>query len=169
MWITIKNVAHKIFSWAGIGFLASAVGDHKRLNPDTELCKNFDEAKVFVDVDLSKDLPSSFCFKSEKGVDVVVEFKYSWLPPKCSVCVKCGHLAKSYLGKQSVASEASPAAVTQNNDTQTTGRAVCIEAVSPDLEVLNQGKLSLQRHQLTRKFLRLLLVIIQSFRLTIAL
>lgn len=75
MWITVKNVPRNMFSWKGIGYLANDVGDPKRLHPDTELCKNFDEAKVFVEPDLSKELPSSFCFKSDKGVDAIVEFK----------------------------------------------------------------------------------------------
>lgn len=91
MWVIIKHVPHKMFSWKGLGFLASAVGDPKRLHPDTVLCKNFEEAKVFVEADLSKDLPKSFRFQSDKGVDSVVEFQYPWLPPKCSVCSKWGH------------------------------------------------------------------------------
>lgn len=52
------------------------MGDPKRLNPDTLLCKSFEEANIFVEADLSKDLPQSFRFQYDKGVDVVVEFKY---------------------------------------------------------------------------------------------
>lgn len=99
MWITIKHVPHKMFSWKGLGFLASDVGVPKRLHPDTELCKDFDEAKVFVEANLTKELPSSFRFKSEQGVDAVVDFKYPWLPPRCSVCAKWGHLSASCLAK----------------------------------------------------------------------
>lgn len=41
MWITLKNVPHKMFSWSGIGFIASAVGKPIRLHPKTELCSDF--------------------------------------------------------------------------------------------------------------------------------
>lgn len=79
---------HQMFSWKGLGFLACAIGNPKHLHPDMELCKSFKVAKVFVEVDLSKDLPQSFRFKSEKRMDAVVEFNYLWLPPKCSLCSK---------------------------------------------------------------------------------
>lgn len=81
-----------MFSRKGLGFIASAAGDPKRLHPDTELCKSFEEAKVFIEADLSKDLPKTFRFQSDRGVDAVVEFKYPWLPPKCHTCSKWGHL-----------------------------------------------------------------------------
>lgn len=44
LWVTIKNVPHKLFSRKGLRFLSSAVGEAQRLHPDTELCKSFDEA-----------------------------------------------------------------------------------------------------------------------------
>ena len=101
MWVTLLNVPHTMFSWEGISFLSSAVGEPKRLHPDTELCKSFEEAKVFVEVDLSKDLPKSFRFKSDKGVDATVDYKYPWLPPRCSSCSKWGHLQDVCLAKNS--------------------------------------------------------------------
>lgn len=52
MWVILKNAPHTIYSWKGLGFLASAVGEPKILHPNTELCKNFDQAKVFVDADI---------------------------------------------------------------------------------------------------------------------
>ncbi|XP_024014096.1 uncharacterized protein LOC112088137 [Eutrema salsugineum] len=91
LWIIIKNVPPKMFHEKGLGFLASAVGEPKRLHPDTEICKSFDEAKVFVDAYLTRELPKKFRFTSERGVDAVVEFEYPWLPPRCSYCSKCGH------------------------------------------------------------------------------
>lgn len=36
-----ENVTHKMFSWDGLGFIASAVGKPKRLHPDMVLCKSF--------------------------------------------------------------------------------------------------------------------------------
>lgn len=80
VWITIKNVPRSMFSWKGLGFLASKVGEPKRLHPETESCKKFDEAKVFVEVDLMKNLPTEFTFELERGKEAVVEFTYPWLP-----------------------------------------------------------------------------------------
>lgn len=38
MCVVIKNVPRKMFSWKGLGFIASAMGKPKRLHPDTLLC-----------------------------------------------------------------------------------------------------------------------------------
>lgn len=59
IWVTIKKVPHTMLSWKGLGFLASAVGTPKRLQPDTETCKQFDEAKVFIEVDMMRIFPSN--------------------------------------------------------------------------------------------------------------
>lgn len=63
MWITIKNVPQTMFTWKGLSFLASPMGEPKRLHPDTMLCNSFEEAKIFVEADLSKELPKQFRFK----------------------------------------------------------------------------------------------------------
>lgn len=76
MWVTMKNVPRQMFSWKGLGFIASDVGRPKRLHPDTLLCKSFDEVKVFVEADMSKELPTSHHFKSKLGVDADVQFIY---------------------------------------------------------------------------------------------
>lgn len=93
MWVVIKNVPHSMYSWKGLGFLASIVGEPKRLHPDTELCKNFEEAKVFVEVDLAKDLPKTHNFCLKKDENITVDFSYSWFSPRCHTCDKWGHLA----------------------------------------------------------------------------
>ncbi|KAF8048115.1 hypothetical protein N665_2671s0001 [Sinapis alba] len=75
MWVKIKNVPHSLFSWSGLGFIASVVGFPKRIYPETDLCNNFEEAK----------------FKLQEE-EVTVDFVYPWLPQKCSACGKWGHL-----------------------------------------------------------------------------
>lgn len=100
MWVILKNVPPKMFSEPGLRYIASAVGDPKRLHPDTVQCKSFEEAKVFVEADLTKELPNSFRFKSKLGVDAVVDFKYPWLPPKCLACNKWGPLKDVCLVKK---------------------------------------------------------------------
>ncbi|KAF8093786.1 hypothetical protein N665_0378s0016 [Sinapis alba] len=82
MWITMKNVPQKNCS-----------GKPKRLHPETILCKSFVEAKVFVEADMTKELPKTHHFKSKLGVDAEVQFEYPWLPHKCKLCSKWGHLA----------------------------------------------------------------------------
>lgn len=81
-------------------FLASPVGEPKCLHLDTAKCKRFDESKVFVEVVLSKELPKSFQFKSEKGVDAIVEYEYPWLPPRCGTCFKWGHLLEDCIANK---------------------------------------------------------------------
>lgn len=92
MWITIKNVPHKMFSWKGLGFIASVVGHPVRLHPETEQCVNFEEAKMFVEAEVKKIFPKKHRFQSKTGIDAEVEFIYPWLPAKCSLCSKWGHI-----------------------------------------------------------------------------
>lgn len=88
LWVTVKNVPHSMFSWDGLSFLTSPVGNPIHLHPETELCTNFDEAKVFVEVNLSQEIPKCFRFQLDQENVANVEFVYPWLPPKCSDCGK---------------------------------------------------------------------------------
>lgn len=94
MWITLKHVPHQMYSHEGLKFIASAVGRAIRLHPETELCTSFEEAKVFVEADMTKTLPSVYRFKSKLGIDAQVEFMYLWLPSRCSDCSTWGHESK---------------------------------------------------------------------------
>lgn len=66
------------------------LGEPKRLHPDTELVSSFEEAKIFVEADLSKELPRTYFFQV-RGEEVRVDFEYPWLPQKCGICKKWGH------------------------------------------------------------------------------
>ncbi|XP_010451695.1 PREDICTED: uncharacterized protein LOC104733854 [Camelina sativa] len=92
LWVHLKKVPMHLFSWAGLSFIASAVGSPVRLHPETGTCSNFDVAKVFVNADLSKVPPISISY-SKNGSDFSVDFHYPWLPPRCPPCEKWGHLA----------------------------------------------------------------------------
>lgn len=70
------------------------MGKPVRLHPETELCTNFEEAKVFVNADMTKELPKLYQFKSKNGIKAAMEFSYPWLPKKCSFCSKWGHPGK---------------------------------------------------------------------------
>ncbi|CAA7034137.1 unnamed protein product [Microthlaspi erraticum] len=150
MWVVLKNVPHRMFSWPNI---ASAAGYLKRLHPDTELCKSFEEAKVFVEADLTKELPDFYRFKSDQGVDALVEFKYPWLPPRCSSCKKWGHNHDTSLLKKRLVVEetgdtivAEETAAIDNVDKQTvttpismtTEQTSTLETISPQKEVVEK-------------------------------
>lgn len=102
MWVILKNVPHSMYSRDGLGFLSSPVGNPIRLHPETELCSNFEEAKVFVEVNLSQELPKTFRFKLDQDTHATVEFVYPWLPPRCSRCKKWGHLEETCVIKKLV-------------------------------------------------------------------
>lgn len=95
MWVKLKNVPNKMYSWDGLAFIASTVEKPVRLHPETEQCTSFEEAKVFVNADMTKELPKVYRFKSKMGVDAQVEFVYPWLPSRCTICSKWGHMEKS--------------------------------------------------------------------------
>ncbi|KAG7578003.1 Reverse transcriptase domain [Arabidopsis thaliana x Arabidopsis arenosa] len=108
LWVIVKNVPPKYFSWKVLSAITSPLGTPKKLHPDTEACKSFEEAKVFIEVDLTKKLPKFFAFKSEKGGDTIVEFVYPWLPPRCTECKKWGHSISDCL-KRKIPKEVQPA------------------------------------------------------------
>lgn len=59
MWVHVKNVPLSMFSWQGLSFVTSPIGSPVRLHPETAQCLKLDVAKIFVKVDLTKDLPKS--------------------------------------------------------------------------------------------------------------
>lgn len=89
-----------MYSWKGLSFLASTIGEPKRLHPDTEQCKSFEEARILVEVDLTKKLPEQYSFQSNKSVNEVVQYEYPWLPPRCSVFSKWGHTTNECLANK---------------------------------------------------------------------
>ncbi|KAF8106530.1 hypothetical protein N665_0138s0019 [Sinapis alba] len=96
MWVHMKNVPISMFSWKGLSFVASPVGEPKRLHPETAQCLNMKVAKFFVIADLTKELPRSMKFNYQ-GKETMVDFIYPWLPAKCSNCNKWGHMEKACL------------------------------------------------------------------------
>lgn len=124
MWIVMKKVPRKMFSWKGLGFIASAVGKPKRLHPDTLLCNSFEEAKVFVEADMTKELPTHHRFRSKLGVDAEVEFTYPWLPDRCTICSKWGHLNTACKSKVKILTRDKPQHVEKNGKENTQERAL---------------------------------------------
>jgi len=93
LWVTLKNVPPSIFRDKGLEFLSSVVGKPIKLLPKTETCVSFEEAQILVQADLIKPLPKEYYITGEeKGeLDVLVQYFYPWLPPRCGKCQKWGH------------------------------------------------------------------------------
>lgn len=99
MWVYLKKVPLSMYSWEGLSFISSDAGFPVRLHPETTACTNFETAKVFVRVDVSKELPKKVNFTKD-GKKYLVEFIYPWLPLRCSVCGKWGHSEKVCVAQQ---------------------------------------------------------------------
>ncbi|KAL1209714.1 hypothetical protein V5N11_004868 [Cardamine amara subsp. amara] len=97
LWVHLKNVPMDMFSWKGLSFVTSVVGEPVRLHPETAQCSNFKIAKVFVNADFSKELPRVMNFATPAGKEAKVEFSYPWLPSRCTRCEKWGHVEKGCL------------------------------------------------------------------------
>ena len=93
MLIHLRKVPLHMYSWQGLSFMTSTVGFPDRLHPETIACTNLEEAKVFVNVDVSKPLPKEIDFTKE-GKEFAVEFHYPWFPSKCNLWSKWGHTEK---------------------------------------------------------------------------
>lgn len=99
LWVHLRNVPMDMFTWKGLSFVSSPIGTPVRLHPETEQCLNLKVAKIFVKVDLSKEMPKSMNFNFH-GKETLVEYIYPWLPAKCTCCGKWGHLVQVCRGKE---------------------------------------------------------------------
>lgn len=79
------------FSWEALSFMTSTVGSPVKLHTDTISCTDLEVAKVFVNVDVSKVLSKEITFL-EEGKEYTVGFHYLWLPSRCNLCDKWGHV-----------------------------------------------------------------------------
>lgn len=93
MWVHLTKIPISTFSWEALSFMTSAVGHPVRLHPETIACSNFEEAKVFVNVDVTKTLPKEIDF-TWGGKEFTAGFFYPWLPARCGLCEKWGHTDK---------------------------------------------------------------------------
>ncbi|KAL0724229.1 hypothetical protein Bca4012_038828 [Brassica carinata] len=89
IWVTLKKIPHIVYSIPGISHIASGLGatmaTHKpRLDP-----MHMEEAKILVEVELSKAFPQRIAASDETGFISMVDVEYAWLP---TVCTRCGHL-----------------------------------------------------------------------------
>lgn len=96
LWVHLKNVPTSMVSWQGLSFITSPVGAPVRLHPETAQCINIKTPKVFVNADLTKELPKKMFFNLF-GKETLVEYVYPWLPTRCTNCMKWGHQERACL------------------------------------------------------------------------
>ncbi|CAF2045627.1 BnaA09g29260D [Brassica napus] len=89
--VEMRNVPYLLFNNESLSRLATAVGKPDSLAPETERKENFDVAKMYVKVDLTKELPRSIVSGFSNGHEVIIDISYPWLPVKCDSCSKFGH------------------------------------------------------------------------------
>lgn len=82
LWVVLKNFPWPMFSWNGLSSLTSPFGEPKKLQAETLWCCNFEEAKVFVEIDLSKKLHEFYDVPLKNGEMARVTYDFPWLPSK---------------------------------------------------------------------------------------
>lgn len=91
--VEMRNVPYLLFNQESLSRLATAVGKPDSLALETERKLNFEVAKLFVRVDLTRPLPNKIVSGFSNGKEVVIDVSYPWLPVKCGHCSKFGHNA----------------------------------------------------------------------------
>lgn len=89
--VELRGVPYLLFNSESLGRLATAIGKPVSSAPETERKENFEVAKLFVRVDLTKSLPSKIISGFSNGREVEISVSYPWLPIQCETCKKYGH------------------------------------------------------------------------------
>lgn len=90
--VELRNVPYLLFNQESLSRLATAIGKPDCLAPETERKENFEVAKIYVRVDLTSPLPSKIISGFSNGREVEIDVSYPWLPSKCVLCKKFGHV-----------------------------------------------------------------------------
>ena len=99
IWIDLKGVPSLLFSHKALKCLSQAAGNFVKLHPHTEKCTRLDVARILVEVNLNKPLVEKISCLDRDGKGVLIEVLYPWLPPKCNICNRWGHLGSSCKSK----------------------------------------------------------------------
>ncbi|KAJ4908458.1 hypothetical protein Rs2_12116 [Raphanus sativus] len=89
--VEFRNVPYLLFNRQSLSRIATAIGKPESLAPETERKENFEVAKLYVRVDLTKELPSKIISGFSSGREVEIYVHYPWLPVKCDKCSRYGH------------------------------------------------------------------------------
>ncbi|CAA7036535.1 unnamed protein product [Microthlaspi erraticum] len=101
VWVTLKKLPNIMYSIPGISHIASGLGavvaTHK---PRWDLIL-MGEAKILVEVELSKAFPPRITDSDKTGFISMVVVEYAWLPSQCRRFRQLGHKVKHYLQAES--------------------------------------------------------------------
>lgn len=134
IWVTLKKIPHIVYSIPGISHIASGLGapmaTHKpRLDPI-----HMGEAKILVEVELSKAFPQRIAASDETGFISMVDVEYAWLPTLCTRCGHLGHKVKRCLQSEKDEAKNTDSAV---EEVQAPSDSVVINQTSNTLEQPN--------------------------------
>ncbi|VYS68211.1 unnamed protein product [Arabidopsis thaliana] len=97
-WLTLKNIPNQLYSFKGIKWIASGIGETMLTSRPWLDPTQMGEAKILVEVKLDKPFPQRVALKEECGSITMVDVVYSWLSSKCSLCGHLGHKSSRCLG-----------------------------------------------------------------------
>ncbi|CAH2034453.1 unnamed protein product, partial [Thlaspi arvense] len=89
--VEFREVPYLLFNKESLSRIATAVGKPVSLASETERKETFEVAKVYVRVDLTKELPSKIISGFSNGREAHISVTYPWLPLKCEGCGLFGH------------------------------------------------------------------------------
>ncbi|ESQ46045.1 hypothetical protein EUTSA_v10000459mg, partial [Eutrema salsugineum] len=89
--VEFRQVPYLLFNKQSLSRLATAIGKPVKLAPETERKENFEVTKVYVRIDLQKELPSKIVSGFSNGREVLISVSYPWMPVKCCECGHYGH------------------------------------------------------------------------------
>lgn len=155
LWVHLKNVPTNMVSWQGLSFITSPIGSPIRLHPETAQCINIHTPKIFVNADLTKELPKKLIFNL-LGKEVLVEYSYPWVPPRCTNCMKWGHLEKACLAPRKILQQTEEeedgkiqSELAKNKENSSGDEQV--ENLTGEIHRLNQSETELEEGQIIEK------------------
>lgn len=95
IWVDLKSVPCYLCTHKGPKFLGNIIGNAINLHPSTERCLRLDVAQILGEVNHTKPLPDQINIEQTPDLAFPIKVAYPWLPPKCVVCHKWGHVAKA--------------------------------------------------------------------------
>ncbi|XVF81983.1 hypothetical protein PTKIN_Ptkin16aG0006400 [Pterospermum kingtungense] len=95
VWFHLRNVPLELFTQKGLSCIASVLGTPLFMDRITANQERLEYAKVCVEIDVLKEIPSHIDVKMRNGSRVSVTVEVPWMPPKCIGCSVFGHSEKT--------------------------------------------------------------------------
>lgn len=86
LWLLLKNIPNHLYSFEGIKWIASGIGEPMLTYKPWLDPTLMGEAKILVEVKLDKPFTQRAAIEDESGSVSMVDVVYSWLPSKCASC-----------------------------------------------------------------------------------